>query len=156
MNEIIKMLTSPAWWFSTIFVSLILSIAGAYAKPTIDKFVSKYNEAWKAKTQNEKRDFDIAVKKLIASPQALAQASEQEVRLRFHTVSAMLIFLVEVLYILVGIVLNIQSLWFGKLFLFSFLGVMIFTGLFILNRHREAALMSYKVQSARRILVDLN
>lgn len=52
MTSILKYLSDPGWWFTTVFVSLIISIVATY----IPKLVDPYLSSWSLKYKNKREE----------------------------------------------------------------------------------------------------
>lgn len=155
MDEITNAVTSPIWIFSTIFVGLIVNILSAYAKPKIDEFVGKYSDTRKMKSENEKRLLQLEINKLVLSPQALAEAFENELRARLRSIMSILLMLLEFLFLIVAISINARDTVFGAIFMLFCLVMILFTGTLVLRYHRDTIRMTYIMQVARKRLIKL-
>ncbi|MGR4992218.1 hypothetical protein ACPV3U_21865 [Vibrio rotiferianus] len=51
MDEILVLIESPIWWFSTVFIGLFLNIAASYLKPLIEKLFAKTVNKWTVASQ---------------------------------------------------------------------------------------------------------
>ncbi len=65
MGQIIQNLSNPVWWFTTIFVAFLVSLAANYAKPQVDKLVGRILTDIQKRNQKWKRHFDNSVQHLL-------------------------------------------------------------------------------------------
>ena len=158
MQEIFANLASPAWWFSAIVVALVINLVSAYAKPSTDRLLSKYSAAWRNRSDESRRKFEQRVEILLNSPQALAQASEAEVRSRLRSIHCFAFVIVFLLFtvILSGATgLAITPERYSAKWLFLAAGTfmaLVFTVLAAMS-YREAMQQSMAVTLAREFLV---
>ena len=68
MDELIKQLSSPIWWVSVIVAGFLVNLFAAYAKPIIDKIVSRYSKARRDRVEDHKRRLDGTIDYLLDNP----------------------------------------------------------------------------------------
>lgn len=154
MQEIITNLGSPAWWFSAILIALFINLVSAYAKPTTDKILSKASSTWRNHSAEARRKFEQEVDRLMKSPQALAQASEAEVRGRLQS----MLFFFFVFMLLLFTVISGASGSAGALERYTAVWFVVkvatvLTFVFAAVSFREAARQGAAVTSARKLLI---
>lgn len=68
MEKILQQLQEPTWWFSTILVGLLLSIAGTFLSRYIEGVFSKYMKNQAAKKQEADEAKEIIARALAENP----------------------------------------------------------------------------------------
>ncbi|RCS42308.1 hypothetical protein DTL42_19410 [Bremerella cremea] len=68
MDELAKLITTPAWWISTVIIAFLVNIAAAYAKPLIDNLVATWSTKRRERLEEEKKREDAVVLYLIDNP----------------------------------------------------------------------------------------
>lgn len=154
MDEITKAITSPVWLFSTIFIALLVNLLSAYLVPLCDNLISKFNIAWKVKSQNNRREFASAVNKLVASPQALAEAAESEIRRRLQAIVFILLTMLQTLFIVLVRILQIDGGISSRTLITSLLSLMLLTLVLSITCNSSASRKATLVLTARRILIN--
>lgn len=71
MDDLGKLIVSPAWWVSTIVAAFLVNIAAAYTKPAVDRLVATWSTKRKTRLKEEKERDDAVVTYLIDNPQRL-------------------------------------------------------------------------------------
>lgn len=51
MEEIRSSFSSPAWWFSAVFLAILVNVLSAYLKSPIDKLLSKISATWRNRNE---------------------------------------------------------------------------------------------------------
>lgn len=51
MDEIRNSFSSPAWWFSAVFLAIVVNVLSAYLKSPIDKLLSKISTTWRNRNE---------------------------------------------------------------------------------------------------------
>lgn len=74
MDDFAKLITTPAWWISTVIVAFLVNIAASYAKPIFDRLVATWSTNRKRRLKDEKERDDAVVMYLIDNPQRLVDA----------------------------------------------------------------------------------
>jgi hypothetical protein len=71
MDDLPKLIASPAWWVSTIVVAFLVNIAAAYAKPAVDRLVGSWSSKRKTRVEEEQKRDEAVVMFLIDNPHRL-------------------------------------------------------------------------------------
>ncbi len=71
MDDLAKLITSPAWWVSTVAIAFLVNVAAAYAKPAFDRIVATWSTKRKTQIKDEQERDDAVVSYLIDNPQRL-------------------------------------------------------------------------------------
>lgn len=65
MAELTKLLSTPAWWISTVIVAFVVNVLAAYTKPWFDRIWSTWSESRRNKLEEAKKVDDKIVQYLI-------------------------------------------------------------------------------------------
>ncbi|EME0896106.1 hypothetical protein VXI18_004488 [Vibrio parahaemolyticus] len=84
MEEILKSIASPAWWFTAIIAGVFASLTASYSKPLLDKFGSRVSQKYKARVSAKKAKDEALIQKLKSckDEQILVMLSVNHHRLR--------------------------------------------------------------------------
>ena len=91
MDEIVKNLSSPEWWFTAVFVGLLIGVVGGYLKPTIDRVLSRVSGWWRARVEAQHRAREEQLAELSRNPSAQILATLAELRFRSRTSQSLLL-----------------------------------------------------------------
>lgn len=80
MGELVASMRSASWWFTAVFVSLLINLAAAYLKPALDQWRGRYSERRRARNATQHERFEAAVS-------ALADNTEARAHLRYRVTS---------------------------------------------------------------------
>ncbi len=64
MDEINKILSSPVWWFSAIFVSILINLVSHYLAKGIDGLLSKLSSQWAMRSKQRFSSWNARVQVL--------------------------------------------------------------------------------------------
>lgn len=84
MKELIDNISSWTWWFSVVFVGLLINLSSAYLKPRIDTFLAKYSAGRRNKQEKERLADEEVVLALRADKHAQILVAFDEMRQRFR------------------------------------------------------------------------
>ncbi len=98
MQELATSVTTPAWWFSAVFVALLINLAAAYVKPWLDARMSRLSEIWRDRSAKSQETYLRAVADAVESPHTLQSLSDDEFRSRANTIVFLLLALIIMLY----------------------------------------------------------
>ena len=65
MDELTKLLVTPAWWISTVIVAFVVNVLAAYAKPWFDRVWATWSESRRNKLEEAEKVDDKIVQYLI-------------------------------------------------------------------------------------------
>jgi hypothetical protein len=68
MNEFLVNLTSVNWWLGVVAVSLIVNLISAYAKPPLDRLLSKWSDQRKESVLHANKATEKYLQRLLAEP----------------------------------------------------------------------------------------
>lgn len=97
MSNIDKMLSdlsSVSWWFTAVFVALLINLISAYAKPWLDRWIDRQSLCHRARRTKRRQDFEDQVDPLISDPYLLLMERLNELRCR-----------IDLVYFLIGCIL---------------------------------------------------
>ena len=86
MEEIVKAVTSPAWWVLAVLVGFMVNVASAYCKTPLDQLIAKVSARWKARVDKQGNAFLSRALELAKNPEDMAELFEEEVRTRINYV----------------------------------------------------------------------
>jgi len=69
MDEISLLIKSPVFWFSTVIVAFIISLAASYARDWLDDIRSRLSKYWKLKRIQDQEEFNRKVEELKSNKQ---------------------------------------------------------------------------------------
>jgi hypothetical protein len=72
VSEIVVLLKSPAFWFSSVVLAFLLSLLAAYAKDWTDRLIQTHSEAQDAAARRRDEEFKARVAHLKESPELLS------------------------------------------------------------------------------------
>lgn len=82
MDELRKMLASPAFWLVTVGLTLLLNIAAAYLKRHVDRLGAVLSRRWAARSDESRARRDARIAEFARDPQARTEAVIRTIRLR--------------------------------------------------------------------------
>ena len=68
MKELINDLSSLRWWVSVVIVGFLINIASDYARPWIDRVVSRFSESRRLALTERQKHFEETVEEVLANP----------------------------------------------------------------------------------------
>jgi Na+/citrate or Na+/malate symporter len=86
MDTITESLRSPFWWFSVVFVSLVVTIVAAYLKQAVDRKLAKYSKSRASKIAADNSARQQRVERIRRSDRELVIAIRREQIMRMWTV----------------------------------------------------------------------
>ena len=89
MEEIASNLRSLSWWFTAVFVAVLMNILGGYAKTGTDFVLSRVSKRWIRRSERNNAVVLSRVEQCISSPSKLKQELYEELRLRTQAVYAL-------------------------------------------------------------------
>ncbi|MFN3152040.1 hypothetical protein [Bremerella sp.] len=90
MDDLIKQMSSPTWWISTIVIAFFVNILAAYAKPLADKFVSKWSEQVRERLRIDREQREKVVDYLIEQPSRLVDIRTDAIFTSLRVIQALL------------------------------------------------------------------
>lgn len=90
MGEIGAMVTSPAWWFGTVVVALLINLLSAPVAKQLSRGLERVNKTWKERSERSRAEFHAKVQYLMHSPVALAAARHDEITGKLSSVFLLL------------------------------------------------------------------
>lgn len=99
MDEILSYLQSPGWWFTTVFVAVLVSLLAGYVNNRIDQWLSRssaWYRQWRAST-------------LARKERELEFLSTEPSILTLRTIHAIVMFLYFVVFVLIYLLLPIWA-----------------------------------------------
>jgi hypothetical protein len=95
MDELRTSLASPVWWVSVVIAGLLVNLAAAYVKPTLDHWIGRWSSSYRARTaaQAQARAEQIAKLKTDAEERLMLRLASIDRFLRglFVTLTAIFI-----------------------------------------------------------------
>lgn len=84
MKTLAENLMSPEWWITAVFLSLILSVLGAYLVRFLDHGISKFTR-WKFSfSEAKKKEHTALVQSMIDNPERMSAVRHNEIRMRIN------------------------------------------------------------------------
>ena len=80
--KVLSDLSSWYWWFSVVLVGLLINLASSYLKPQIDAVYGKFTATKREKNEQDRRNFELRVEALVATPSLIALEGFDELRER--------------------------------------------------------------------------
>jgi hypothetical protein len=152
LTKLIEDVTSLHWWITVIFLTLVLNIVSAYAKPWLDKWYGGYSAKKKAMTAAQEAEFAEAVRKLCTDPLLVVLVGLEEIRYA-------MMFAVQLLFMVAigGLMelaegLQLQG-WINTSVHVLLIGVFMFVGWFSLDTISRAQRSARFVGAAKRKLL---
>lgn len=68
MNEITSQLGSPAWWFSTVLVALLVNLLTSYLKEPADRYLNRRSSKRRAESEAKQAQFQKMVDLAVRNP----------------------------------------------------------------------------------------
>jgi len=68
MKELLNDLSSLRWWVSVVIVGFLINIASDYARPWIDRVVSRFSESRRLALTERQKHFEETVEEVLANP----------------------------------------------------------------------------------------
>ncbi len=68
MGELIKQMSTPAWWISVVVVGILVNIFSDYLKIGLDRFSGRFSDKRKRTNERERVLFEKEVQKLLDNP----------------------------------------------------------------------------------------
>jgi hypothetical protein len=124
MDELIKNVTSIAWWIGVVLVGIVLNLVSAYLQPRLDRFLSFVSSTWRLRSEKKREQWQRRLAEVRQSPdeQLFVLAEEMRCRLRamFYFAVALLLLVfsfwiqtLTVAYLALGE--KMPYGWFGKI-----------------------------------------
>ena len=71
MSQIDELITTPAWWISTVAIAFLVNIIASYGRTLLDRVVAHWSQSRRDKLAEIKKRDDAVVMYLIENPQRL-------------------------------------------------------------------------------------
>jgi hypothetical protein len=71
MEQIIKYLKDPAWWFTAVFIAVVSSLFAAYLKDAIQNLFAEVSTKYKLRLTKQRQLLDLEIKCMIEDHQYL-------------------------------------------------------------------------------------
>jgi hypothetical protein len=68
MGELIKQMSTPAWWINVVVVGILVNIFSDYLKIGLDRFLGRFSDKRKRTNERERVLFEKEVQELIDTP----------------------------------------------------------------------------------------
>jgi hypothetical protein len=68
MGELIKQMSTPAWWISVVVVGILVNLFSDYLKIGLDRFFGKFSDKRKRTNERERFIFEKKVEELLDAP----------------------------------------------------------------------------------------
>jgi hypothetical protein len=150
MNEIQIQVGSPGWWFTTVFVGIIIGCIPAYLKPWIDRASSRAGLMWRTRSKFVEDKFNERAYQLATSAQLLQSEAEEEMRNRLRSIHFSAFVIMGILVISLVNREGVNSAFFNGCAAFT-VGNLLMT----IWSHWDATKGAMLVRVARRMRVDL-
>jgi hypothetical protein len=128
VDEIVKVLSSPAWWISVVVVGIAVNIVSAYLKPYLDSRLSRFSGWWRVRSEKQKALRRATIDRLRRSEHEQLLASLDDLRDRSRSLY-MLVF--GVFMMLLQEWLNIGSHELVRIFVLAIAGISFFVSYFM-------------------------
>ncbi len=94
-------LSSPGWWFSTVFVALLVNLVSEPVRRWLSTLAYKAGDKWRDRSIRSQQQFTASVNELVRNPELLTSTVEDEMRLRLMGL---------LMYVLVAIFMGLSVL----------------------------------------------
>jgi hypothetical protein len=81
MNDFLRNLISPGWWFGVVIVSFLINLAAVYAKPVIDRIASGMSQRWRRKVEKARGEFERQAAIIERTPDGVVLTTLEEIML---------------------------------------------------------------------------
>jgi hypothetical protein len=81
MKDFFFNLKSPGWWFGVVLVSFLINLASAYAKPLIDRCMSRVSDRRRKKLELAKSELEREAKIAERRPDGVVLVTLEELKL---------------------------------------------------------------------------
>ena len=72
-DDFLQELAKPSWWIGVVFVSFLINLASAYAKPLIDKLLGRFWLSSKQAAERRQAVITERAKELLTAPQLVVE-----------------------------------------------------------------------------------
>jgi hypothetical protein len=92
MGELIKQMSTPAWWISVVIVGVLVNIFSDYLKLGLDRFFGRFSDKRKHANEREIILIEKKVQELLDTPSKVIDVRVEilEAELRPHLLSSLL------------------------------------------------------------------
>ena len=67
MEKILDDISQPSWWVSVLIVGFVVNLLSAYAKPLIDKILSKYFSRYRQRVKERERSRNLILEEAVSN-----------------------------------------------------------------------------------------
>lgn len=90
MDEVFKNASSMGWWFSVVFVGVLVNFLSAYLARRFEKAGVSLSQWMRNRSERKKKSFQLQVEMLVCRPDKIPAAFAREARLRSRAIHYML------------------------------------------------------------------
>lgn len=94
MNEIF----TPVWWFSVVFVGIVINLLSSYLKKFVDNFLSNISSWWRKKSTARQQAWEECVERLVEKEEEKIQSILEENRMRLQSIFFMVFSIILFLF----------------------------------------------------------
>ncbi len=94
MNEIF----TPVWWFSVVFVGIVINVLSSYLKKFLDNFLSNISSWWRKKSTARQQAWEECVERLVEKEEEKIQSILEENRMRLQSIFFMVVSIILFLF----------------------------------------------------------
>ena len=90
MNEILANLAQPSWWLSVLVAGFVVNLLAAYAKPPLDRILSRMSDGHRAASEAKRSRFKDRVIQLCADAEERAHLRARQLEARVDELAAIM------------------------------------------------------------------
>jgi positive regulator of sigma E activity len=90
MEEFFKNVSSQGWWFSVVFVGVLVNLLSTYLLRRMEKAGLSFSQWMRNRSEKKKKNFQLQVEVLVDRPDRIPVAFAREARLRSRAIQYML------------------------------------------------------------------
>ena len=110
MDEILNSFSSPAWWFSAVFLAVLVNVVSAYLKSPIDKLFSKVFATWRSRNDLARARYASRLKQIGASSDLQMLCLLEALALRSKSNSWLVVVVINGLFLSASLQVRIAEL----------------------------------------------